>query len=216
VHGLCYCVSTAILVGRGQAKGIAGGEGGHGVKHSHFQNLLIVLQWWSEKNKFTLSRCLWKRNLRISGRYLPKLTIVPLIKVKVKLSLCCNGAPRHEGVLVVWMYSSTHSLTSALDGDVGCASSPGRFTPRERAPGTHWIGGWFDCRLGLGIFLYTTAYSTALEPTQPLIQWVPGALFLGVKRSVHEADQLPPSSAEVEERVELYLHSPNTLSWRGA
>jgi len=19
---------------------------------------------------------------------------------------------------------------------------PGRFTPRERAPGTHWIGGW--------------------------------------------------------------------------
>jgi hypothetical protein len=22
------------------------------------------------------------------------------------------------------------------------ASRPGRFTPRERAPGTHWIGGW--------------------------------------------------------------------------
>jgi hypothetical protein len=24
------------------------------------------------------------------------------------------------------------------------ASSPGRFTPRERASGTHWIGGWVD------------------------------------------------------------------------
>jgi hypothetical protein len=34
--------------------------------------------------------------------------------------------------------------------------------------------------------------------------------------SGHEADHSPPSSAEVKEWVELYLHSPNTLSWRGA
>jgi hypothetical protein len=45
--------------------------------------------------------------------------------------LCLNWAPRHEGVLGEWRYSSTHSSTSAL-----------RFTPRERAPSTHWIGGW--------------------------------------------------------------------------
>jgi hypothetical protein len=32
------------------------------------------------------------------------------------------------------MYSSTHSLTSALDGGEWSASRPGRFTPRERAP----------------------------------------------------------------------------------
>jgi hypothetical protein len=25
----------------------------------------------------------------------------------------------------------------------------GRFTPRERAPGTHWIGGWVGPRAGL-------------------------------------------------------------------
>jgi hypothetical protein len=31
-----------------------------------------------------------------------------------------------------------------------------------------------------------------------------------------EADHSPPSSAEVKEWVELYLHSPNTPSWRGA
>jgi hypothetical protein len=35
-------------------------------------------------------------------------------------------------------------------------------------------------------------------------------------RSGHEADHSPPSSAEVKEWVELYLHSPNTPSWRGA
>jgi len=31
-----------------------------------------------------------------------------------------------------------------------------------------------------------------------------------------EADHSPPSSAEVKECVELYLHSPNKPSWRGA
>jgi hypothetical protein len=42
-----------------------------------------------------------------------------------------------------------HSLTSALDGGEWPASRPGRFTPRERAPGTHWIGGWVGPRAGL-------------------------------------------------------------------
>jgi hypothetical protein len=37
-----------------------------------------------------------------------------------------------------------------------------------------------------------------LGPTQPPIQWVPGALFTGVKRPVREADYSPPSSAEVK------------------
>jgi hypothetical protein len=31
-----------------------------------------------------------------------------------------------------------------------------------------------------------------------------------------EADHSHPSSAEVKEWVELYLHSPNTPSWRDA
>jgi hypothetical protein len=41
-------------------------------------------------------------------------------------------------------------------------------------------------------------------------------LSLGVKRPEHEADHSPPSSVEVEVCVELYSHSPNTSSWRGA
>jgi len=32
-------------------------------------------------------------------------------------------------------------LTSALNGGQWSASRPGRFTPREITPGTHWIGG---------------------------------------------------------------------------
>jgi hypothetical protein len=34
--------------------------------------------------------------------------------------------------------------------------------------------------------------------------------------SGREADHSPPSSAEVEEWVELYLHSASAPSWRGA
>jgi hypothetical protein len=74
----------------------------------------------------------------------------------------------------------------------------------------------FDSWQGLGIFLFTITSRMALGPTQPLIQWVPGALFLGVKRSGHEADHSPPSSAKVKECVELYLYSPNTPSWHSA
>jgi len=40
-----------------------------------------------------------------------------------------------------WRYSSTHSLTSAVDGGEWSASRPGRFTPRERASSSYWIGG---------------------------------------------------------------------------
>jgi hypothetical protein len=42
----------------------------------------------------------------------------------------------------------------------------------------------------------------------PPIQWVSGALSLGLKRPGREADHSPPSTAEVKECVELYLHSP--------
>jgi hypothetical protein len=48
---------------------------------------------------------------------------------------------------------------------------------------------------------------TALGPTQPPIQRVPGALSVGIKRPEREVDHSPPSSAEVE-CVELYLHFP--------
>ena len=48
----------------------------------------------------------------------------------------------------------------------------------------------------------------ALEPTQPPIQWVPG-LSWGVKRPGRCVKQPPPSSAEVQGRVELYISGPS-------
>jgi hypothetical protein len=43
-----------------------------------------------------------------------------------------------------------------------------------------------------------TASRTALGPTQPPIQWVSEALYLGVKWPGREVDHSPPSSAEVK------------------
>jgi hypothetical protein len=76
-------------------------------------------------------------------------------------------------------------------------------------------GKGFDSRKGLGIFLFTTASRPALGPTQPPIQWEPGALSLGIKRPGRENDHSSPSIPEVKECVELYLHSPSMPSWRG-
>jgi hypothetical protein len=47
----------------------------------------------------------------------------------------------------------------------------------------------------MGIFLFTTVSRTALWPTQPPIQWVLGALSLGVKQPGREADH---STSEVK------------------
>jgi hypothetical protein len=64
------------------------------------------------------------------------------------MTLCFNWASRHEGVLGKWRYNHAF-LTSTLEGGERSASQPDRFTPRERAAGTHWIGGWLSPRAGL-------------------------------------------------------------------
>jgi len=47
----------------------------------------------------------------------------------------------------------------------------------------------------------------ALGPTQPPIQWALGNSW-GVEWLRHDVAHPPPSSIEVQERVELYLYSP--------
>jgi hypothetical protein len=58
------------------------------------------------------------------------------------------------------------------------------------------------------------ASRTVLGPTQPPIQWVPGALSLGVKRPGREADDSPPSNAEVK-NAWSYTSTPHYafLAW---
>jgi hypothetical protein len=113
--------------------------------------------------------------------------IINVRKINVKLSLCLtkyhtmkthpvlNQAPCHEDVL--WN---------------------GVIAPRILNLGRIGVLG-FDSRRGLEIFFFTTAFRTALQPTQLPTQWVLGALSLGVKRPRREADHSPPSSAEVKE-----------------
>jgi hypothetical protein len=48
-----------------------------------------------------------------------------------------------------WRYNSTILDLDTIDGSKSSASHPGRFTPGERGPGTHWIEGWVGPRAGM-------------------------------------------------------------------
>jgi hypothetical protein len=70
---------------------------------------------------------------------------------------------------------------------------------------------------GLAIFLLATASRPALGPIHPPIQWVPGALSLGVKRPRREADH--PTHLHLVPRSRMHgtiPPLPNTPSRRGA
>jgi hypothetical protein len=75
------------------------------------------------------------------------------------------------------------------------------------------IGG-FESRQRLRIYHLTTASRQALGPSQPPIQWVPGAVSLRVKRPEHEADYSPPSSVEVKNEWS-YTSTPQyaSMAW---
>jgi hypothetical protein len=62
-------------------------------------------------------------------------------RLKVKLSLCLtnNHAMKTHWEVEVKLHAF---LTSALDGGECSASRPGRFTTRERVPGSQWIADW--------------------------------------------------------------------------
>jgi hypothetical protein len=98
------------------------------------------------KEKFKEVTAVKRRGKKTTLHQLLPINITGKSKGKVVPVLSLNRAPRHEGVLGEWRYSSTHSLTSALDGGEWSASRLGRFTPRERSPGTRWIGGWLNPR----------------------------------------------------------------------
>jgi hypothetical protein len=83
------------------------------------------------------------------------------------------------------------------------------------------IAQWYSTRLQTGcsgVWVLAGAgnfslfpFRLALVPSQPPIQWVPRDLSIGVKQPRCEADRSPPTSAEVKECMELYLHSPIRL-----
>jgi hypothetical protein len=78
----------------------------------------------------------------------PAWPLCVLIISKVKLSLCLT---KHYAIKSVWW--SVCRDPQFLDLGTSCnkwsALHPDRFTPGERAPVTHWIGGWVGPRTGL-------------------------------------------------------------------
>jgi hypothetical protein len=56
-------------------------------------------------------------------------------------------------------------------------------------------------------FLSSTSSRPVLGPTQPPVQWLPGALSLGVKRPGREADHAPSASAEAK-KMWIYTSTP--------
>jgi hypothetical protein len=83
-----------------------------------------------------------------------------------------------------WRYSSTHSLTSALDGVEWSVSRSGRFTSRERAPGTYWIGDWVGPRAVLDAVAKRKIPSHRWEPNPrtPIVQPVSRSSLNMLKR----------------------------------
>jgi hypothetical protein len=62
-------------------------------------------------------------------------------------------------------------LTSALDGGEWSASPPSRFTPGQRAPGTHWMGGWVGHRTDLeSVEKRKVMPLPGIEPQPPRLQ----------------------------------------------
>jgi hypothetical protein len=64
------------------------------------------------------------------------------------------------------------ALTSVLDGGKWSASLPSHFTPREKAPGTHWIGDWVGPRAILDVVVKRKIPNPhqELNPRTPIIQ----------------------------------------------
>jgi hypothetical protein len=73
-----------------------------------------------------------------------------------------------------WRYSSSHYLTSALDGSEWSASRPSRSTRKGTARGNHWIGDWVGPSAVLDAMLKRKILSPRREskPRTPIVQSV--------------------------------------------
>jgi hypothetical protein len=86
--------------------------------------------------------------------------VVPVLNVSTT-PLRCIGE---------WRYSSTHSLISVLAGAEWSASRLASFTPRERALGTHLIGGWVGPKAGLDAVSKRKKFPAPVGNRTPIIR----------------------------------------------
>jgi len=61
-----------------------------------------------------------------------------------------------------------HSLTLEIDGGELCSFTPRPlYLPRERVPGTHWVGGWVSSIAGLDAVVKRKIPSPCLDSNPP-------------------------------------------------
>jgi hypothetical protein len=104
-------------------------------------------------------------------------------------------APRKTLQIRTVNINETRIYIRSRDSSVGIATGYG-LDDRE-----FWI------RVPVGSRIFSTSSRPALGPTQPPIQWVPGAFSLGVKRRGRKADHSPPASVEIK-KTWLYTSTP--------
>jgi len=64
----------------------------------------------------------------------------------------CNVVPVNNMKSLNMTSNVAWHITSAVDGSDCSTSSPGRFTPCEKSPGTNWVEYWSRSRAGLRVF----------------------------------------------------------------
>jgi hypothetical protein len=83
----------------------------------------------------------------------------------------------------------------------GQLHAPAALPPRERAPGSHWIGGWLGTRAGLDQMLqFLTLFKDAQFHSRE-------GLSPGIKRPEREVHHLPPPIDEVK-NARSYTSTP--------
>jgi hypothetical protein len=163
---------------------------------------------------------IWNRDSKpASHKYDAEVKKEPLGSVKLsgrRRELCCmftNTATQHLPDVAqhnhtrTWHPPAYQMFLSCLAAGYRVITLPFCFSSAEEQGQLSRYSDWLRAGRPTGpspipergkIFLLSTSSRPALRPTQPPIEWVPGVLSLGAKRSGSEADRSPPTSAEVK------------------
>jgi len=110
---------------------------------SHIPRFLFTQKKSVLNEWFINFRCTWKQSHFVNFQTeIVSAALHSLNTHFINILYCFCALTEHHLMKAYWGSGgiTTHSLTSALDGAEWSASRPGRLTPREKAPGTHWIG----------------------------------------------------------------------------
>jgi hypothetical protein len=123
------------------------------------------------------------RSLKFSSLQVFILLFLVVVVDKGKAVPLPTKAPRYEDILGEWRHNHVFfDLGARWKWMVSFTPRP--LYPRERAPGTHWIGGWVDLRAGLDTVWKRKIPSPRRESNtdHPIVQW---HHMLHEKRSQH-------------------------------